>query len=92
MLCEKPMGVNFEEVEEMLKAADAAGVLLGEGMWTRFFPAVIHARELMESRANGDVVNAQCDFSFATTPEDSPRIWRKHLRFGTQRSGGSCSC
>lgn len=82
VLCEKPMGVNFEEVEEMLKAADAAGVFLGEGMWTRFFPAVIHARELMESRAIGDVVSAQCDFSFASTPEDSPRLWRNDLGGG----------
>ena len=31
----------------MYAAADEAGVMLQEGMWTRFFPATEHARTAM---------------------------------------------
>jgi dihydrodiol dehydrogenase / D-xylose 1-dehydrogenase (NADP) len=82
VLCEKPMGMNLLEVEEMQRAADAAGVFLGEGMWTRFFPAVKHVKELIRSNAIGEVVSAHCDFSFASTPLDSPRLWRVDLGGG----------
>eukprot|EP01043_Picozoa_sp_COSAG02_P041227 COSAG02_NODE_3401_length_6805_cov_70.980763_3_plen_246_part_00 len=36
--------------------------MLQEGMWTRFFPAVEHARLLLEQGAIGDVVMASADF------------------------------
>ena len=38
-LCEKPFASNGAEVAEMYAEADKQGVLLQEGMWTRFFPA-----------------------------------------------------
>ena len=51
VLCEKPFASSRDEVLAMYAAADEAGVLLQEGMWTRFFPAVVKARELLEERA-----------------------------------------
>jgi predicted dehydrogenase len=48
------MGMNLLEVEEMHRAADAAGVFLGEKMWTRFFPDVKHVKELIRSNAIGE--------------------------------------
>lgn len=44
VVCEKPLASNMEEARAMFAAADTAGVLLHEGMWTRFFPATEHAR------------------------------------------------
>ena len=42
--------------------AEAKGVMLQEGLWTRYFPAVEHARALLEEGAIGDVVMARADF------------------------------
>ena len=53
VLCEKPFASNGAEVAEMYAAADAAGVLLQEGMWTRFFPATEHARSALAAGAIG---------------------------------------
>lgn len=40
VLCEKPLGVNAKQVEEMILKAREKNVFFMEGMWTRFFPAV----------------------------------------------------
>ncbi|GIS19067.1 MAG: hypothetical protein CM15mP120_09830 [Pseudomonadota bacterium] len=36
--------------------------MLQDGVWSRFFPAVEHARHLIEEGAIGDVVMVQADF------------------------------
>jgi hypothetical protein len=63
VLCEKPFATNGEEVAEMYAAADAAGVLLQEGMWTRFFPATEHARTALVEGAIGSPRVLQSTFS-----------------------------
>ena len=40
VLCEKPMGVNLKQVEEMAALAKEKGLFLMEAMWTRFFPVI----------------------------------------------------
>ena len=62
VLCEKPLAGTGADAREMYTAAEAKGVLLQDAMWTRFFPAVEHARALIESGAIGDVVLTQSDF------------------------------
>jgi len=62
VLCEKPMGMNLRETEEMVAAARENQVFLMEAMWTRFFPAYRRARELVTSGAIGDVVHYYGDF------------------------------
>ena len=63
VLCEKPFSQNPREAREMYKAADKANVMAQHGMWTRFFPAVEHARLAIESGIIGDVLMVQADFS-----------------------------
>ncbi|MDA0791702.1 MAG: Gfo/Idh/MocA family oxidoreductase [Proteobacteria bacterium] len=62
VLCEKPLAGNLEDAQAMYVAAEAKGVMLQDAMWTRFFPAVEHARALIESGAIGDPVLVQSDF------------------------------
>ena len=62
VLCEKPLAVNAADARTMHVAADAAGVMLQDGMWTRFFPAVEHARVVIEDGGIGDVRLVQADF------------------------------
>lgn len=62
VLCEKPLADNANDAREMYAAAEERGVMLQDGMWTRFFPAVEHARHAVESGLIGDVSLVQADF------------------------------
>ena len=62
VLCEKPLAANIEDSKEMYAAAEAKGVMLQDAMWTRFFPAVEHARAAIEAGLIGDPVLVQSDF------------------------------
>lgn len=62
VLCEKPLALNASEATEMYAVASAQGVMLQDGMWTRFFPAVEHARTLIEEGAIGEPLMIHADF------------------------------
>ena len=62
VLCEKPLASNTVEAEEMHALAKESGVMLQDAMWTRFFPAVEHARFLIETGAIGDPQMVYADF------------------------------
>ncbi|MDE0662006.1 MAG: Gfo/Idh/MocA family oxidoreductase [Gammaproteobacteria bacterium] len=62
VLCEKPLAENVDDAREMYAAAEAKGVMLQDAMWTRFFPAVEHARFAIETGVIGDVSLVQSDF------------------------------
>ena len=62
VLCEKALAESAKEAREMYAAANARRVMLQDGMWTRFMPAVEHARALIETGEIGDVLMVQADF------------------------------
>ena len=62
VLCEKALAENVEDARAMHEAAKAAGVMLQDAMWTRFFPAVEHARAAIEAGVIGEPVLVQSDF------------------------------
>ncbi len=62
VLCEKSLAQNVTDADEMYAAAEQKNVMLQDGVWSRFFPAVEHARELLEEGAIGEVVMVQADF------------------------------
>ena len=62
VLCEKALAKTADDARDMYAAANKKNVMLQDGMWTRFLPAVEHARYLMETGAIGDVMMVQADF------------------------------
>ncbi len=62
VLCEKPLAANVADARRMHDAAEEKKVMLQDGMWTRFFPAVEHARVAIEAGTIGEVVMVQADF------------------------------
>ncbi len=62
VLCEKLLAENVADAREMYAAAEKKNVMLQDGLWTRFFPAVEHARTAIEGGAIGEVVMVQSDF------------------------------
>ena len=73
ILCEKALATTVADAQEMYAAATQQDVMLQDGLWSRFFPAVEHARHLIEEGAIGDVVMVQADFD-ALASELSERI------------------
>mmetsp|Transcript_37398 Transcript_37398/g.125201 ORF Transcript_37398/g.125201 Transcript_37398/m.125201 type:complete len:445 (+) Transcript_37398:125-1459(+) len=69
VLVEKPLAMNREEAAELVALAKSRGLFLLEGMWTRFFPAVVKARELLEAGAIGEVVAVSADFGWPADPD-----------------------
>lgn len=62
VLCEKPLAENIADAQAMYTAAGEKDVMLQDGVWTRFFPAVEHARAAIEAGTIGEVVLTQSDF------------------------------
>lgn len=58
VLVEKPIASKLNEAEEMIKAAEDAGVTLATGHVERFNPAVRVAKKLIDEEAIGEVVTA----------------------------------
>ena len=55
VLCEKPLTITLSDAQEMYAAAEEKDVMMQDGMWTRFFPAVEHARAAIEAGTIGEV-------------------------------------
>ena len=62
VLCEKPLAENAADAASMHAKAEEKGLFMQDAMWSRFFPAVEHARVLIEEGAIGDVNSLHSDF------------------------------
>lgn len=62
VLCEKPFTDTANQAKEAYAAAEEAGVFCGEGMWTRYFPAIEHARAALERGDIGELQVVQNDY------------------------------
>ncbi|CAM9310474.1 unnamed protein product [Heterosigma akashiwo] len=63
-LVEKPFTCTYEDAEFLINLAQEKGLFIMEGLWTRFFPAVRKAAELIEEGILGPVVQVRADFGF----------------------------
>lgn len=82
ILCEKPMGINRGEVETMLAAAREHGVLLMEGMWTRFFPVMGTLRRWLRDGSIGKVRAAEISLGYNAIKAGETATWRFDLKSG----------
>ena len=62
LLVEKAFTATLAGAQEVVDAARAAQVFCMEAMWTRFQPAVVHARELIAAGEIGELLLVQADF------------------------------
>lgn len=84
-LCEKPLGLNYAEVEEMVRVARERKVYLLEALWTRFLPSTEMIKAKIDEGVIGEVLSVRADFGFRAAdldialsgpsawPEDAPR-------------------
>lgn len=63
VLCEKPMGINAQEVKAMMALAKAKKVFLMEAFWSRFNPAMLEVKKQVEQGRIGDLRHLQASFA-----------------------------
>ena len=83
VVCEKPLGVNAAQTEQMIKKAREKNVFFMEGMWTRFFPAFQQAQEWVRSGRIGQPKMIQAAFGY----DDSAK--KTQWRFQHDMAGGA---
>lgn len=55
VLCEKPLGMDEAEIEEMIGIADTAGILFATALCYRFSPVAQKIKQIVDERWIGDV-------------------------------------
>lgn len=83
VLCEKPMGINAEQVQLMKEQAQKKEIFLMEAIWTRFIPAIEKYMELLQENVIGDVLNLEADFGFKANTDPNKRLFNKALGGGS---------
>ena len=73
VLCEKPLGMNAAEVEEMIAAAESAGVRFGVAQNMRYNRSVELVRKWISEGRVGKPVLAHAQFAYSAA--GSPRKW-----------------
>ena len=63
VLCEKPMGINAQQLKAMIALAKAKKVFLMEAFWSRFNPALLEAKRQIEQGRIGDLRHLQASFA-----------------------------
>ncbi len=56
ILCEKPLGINYQEAKKIFTAAKKSGVILKVGFNHRFHSAIIKARDLVQKGTIGNLM------------------------------------
>lgn len=82
VICEKPMTVNDAEAEQMIRCARENNVFLMEAMWTRFVPATLKAKELVDAGVIGEIRHMFADFAYAGTYDETDRVYALELAGG----------
>jgi D-xylose 1-dehydrogenase (NADP+, D-xylono-1,5-lactone-forming) len=85
VLCEKPLGIDAEEVETLADAFAQRGLKLMEGFMYRFHPQHRRVRELIDSGAIGDVLEVRAHLSVDLMSPPDP----DNVRFRPELGGGA---
>ena len=82
VLVEKAFTATVAGAREVVDAARTAGVFAMEAFWTRFFPAVRRARELVAAGAIGEVRHLAADLGIAAPRDPANRFYAPELGGG----------
>ena len=79
ILCEKPLGRSADEVAQMIRAAEAAGVTLMTAYMSRFGDTFVEAAKLLGDGKIGQITFVYANFSYPALepyPLGTPGAWR----------------
>ena len=91
VLCEKPMAMSADDVQEMIDAARKADRRLMEGFMWRFHPRVARVRELIAGGAVGELrlVRATYTFDLAAATDVRSGSVESDIRLNPDLGGGA---
>ncbi|GBL21174.1 uncharacterized oxidoreductase ORF334 [Acidimicrobiaceae bacterium] len=74
VLCEKPLGLNAFEVQQMIECSKRCNRLLVEAVWTRWHPRFKRIVELVESGAIGEIKSIESQWGFKSEMTENYRL------------------
>lgn len=74
--CEKPVGLNAKETEDLMRAAHTAQVMTFVGFNYRWIPAISLARELIRQGTIGDIIHVQISKDSDSASDPNKGGWR----------------
>ena len=82
VLCEKPAAMNAAQLQRMQACAKERGVFWMEAMWTRLFPAILRAKELLAEGLIGELRALRAQFCYDAPFDPASRLYNKELGGG----------
>jgi len=82
VLVEKSFTMNRRQAEDIIDLARAKNLFVMEAMWTRFMPAVIEAKRIVDSGEIGTPANITADFGFTSDAGPEHRLFNPELGGG----------
>lgn len=83
VLCEKPMGINKLQVQEIFDTARQHNTFVMEAMWTRFLPSIGNILSLIEHEAVGEIRHINASLSFLAPGKENSRYFEPSLGGGS---------
>jgi predicted dehydrogenase len=82
VVVEKAFTTSLADTRQIVDLAAASGLFCMEAMWTRFQPAVVEAKRLVDDGAIGDVIAVQADLGAYRAYDPSSRLFAPELGGG----------
>lgn len=83
VLCEKPITINSQQLEELIKMAQDNNVFLMEGLWSRFLPSIRKVLDLLQENKIGKIVSVRANMSFRAPNDKNNRFFNPDLGGGS---------
>lgn len=83
VLCEKPIVLNHDQLDELVELAAANKTFLMEAMWVRFLPSFTNLLKLINENTIGQITCIKASMAFKAPHDDSNRF------FDPGKGGGS---
>ncbi|HON05922.1 MAG TPA: Gfo/Idh/MocA family oxidoreductase [Candidatus Ratteibacteria bacterium] len=85
VICEKPLGIDFQSADRVVKAAEASSVKSTTAYFRRFYPKYSYVKNMLENQKFGKVLLIRmCYHTWTQINPDSPIFWRTEKKL----SGG----
>ncbi|CAH7682038.1 hypothetical protein PPACK8108_LOCUS14733 [Phakopsora pachyrhizi] len=85
VLCEKPITINSDQIKELSRLAKKKKLFLMEAIWTRFLPAVVALKKILDSNEIGHIERVDSDFS---SYFDVEKVEESHRLINPDLGGG----
>jgi predicted dehydrogenase len=74
VLCEKPLTMNYQESEELVRVSKTSNSLLVEAIWFRWHPRLIKACEQIKAGVIGEISQIDAAFTYVNNNKDNYRF------------------